>query len=196
MATPRRLLPLARACDITGIKGRATSLSPSLHSAILTVELFERSQQLIRGGGEVADASTGRVMDRVYDRGACPADTKLADALAAERTAMRIGFVQKHDVHRADIGVHRDMVARQILIDEGAVAQVDVVLLDQRRADPPRHAADHLGSRRLRIEDAAGRKYAEHTSHTHLTRVAIHPQFAELSGEPSDAESGTEAGGR
>ena len=46
MATRRRLLPLARACDITAIKGRATSLSPSLHSATLAVEGFERARPL------------------------------------------------------------------------------------------------------------------------------------------------------
>jgi shikimate 5-dehydrogenase len=53
------------------------------YGAALTVAFFERSQQLVRGGGDVTDASTGRVMDRVYDRGAGPADAKLANALAA-----------------------------------------------------------------------------------------------------------------
>src|ERR1700694_4876461 len=108
-------------------------------------------------------------MDGVHGRGARSADTKLADPLAAEWTAMRIGLVQKDDVHRADISVHRDMVAGEILVDKGAVARVDVVLLDKRRADAPRHATDHLGARRLRIEDAAGSEHAEHASNAHLT---------------------------
>jgi hypothetical protein len=33
------------------------------------------------------------------------ADAELAGALAAERTAMRIGLVQKHDLRRADTGM-------------------------------------------------------------------------------------------
>src|SRR4029079_795795 len=50
--------------------------------------------------------------------------------------------------------------------------------------------------RRLRIEDAAGRKYAEHPSHTHLTRVAIHPDFDEMGAEAGMRISAVEVGGR
>src|SRR6266478_4897563 len=133
----------------------AAGADPTSPECALTVERLERGQQLVRCSGDVADASASCVMDGIDDRGARSADTKLADPFAPERTAMRIGLVKKDDINRADVGIHRDMVAGQILIDEGAVARVDMVLLDQRRADPPRHATDHLGARGLRIEDAA-----------------------------------------
>jgi hypothetical protein len=32
-----------------------------------------------------------------------------------------IVFAQKHDLHRADIGIDRDVVARQVLVDQRAV---------------------------------------------------------------------------
>ena len=64
----------------------------------LTIERLEGTQQLVRCGGDVADARAGRVVDGIDNGGARPADAKLADALAVERTAVRIGFVQKHDV--------------------------------------------------------------------------------------------------
>src|ERR1700737_955339 len=155
----RSTMPLPLTC----LRGRAYKF--------LSVQRFEPSQQLVRRGGYVADASAGCVMDGIDDRGAGSADSKLADALAAQWTAVRIGLVQKHDVQRADVGVHRDMIARQILVDEGSVARVDVVLLDQRRSDAPRHAADHLRARRFYIENAAGREHAEHASNPHLAGV-------------------------
>ena len=83
----------------------------------LTVEPFERSQQLVWGGGEVAIRAPVALW--IAFKTAAPApQMPVPDALAAERAAMRIGLIQKHDIHRAHIGVHRDVVARQILIDE------------------------------------------------------------------------------
>src|SRR6266478_8743264 len=126
------------------------------------VERFEHREQLVRRGGEVADARAGRVMDRVDDRRARAADAELAKPLAAERAAVRVGLIDKYRVDRADIGVHHDMVARQVLVDERAEALVDVVLLHQRAADAPDHPADHLRARGFWIENTAGRKHAEH----------------------------------
>src|SRR3954451_9946816 len=128
----------------------------------LIVENLERGQQLVRCRRKVADASTGRVMNGVHDRCARAANTELADALASERTAMRIVLVQEHDIHLADIGVHCDVIAGQILVDEGPVPRVDVVLLRQSGADAPGHPADHLRARRLGVEDAADRELSEH----------------------------------
>jgi hypothetical protein len=59
-------------------------------SARLTIERLERSEKLVRGGGEVADPGAGRIVDGVDDRGAGAANSQLADALAAERAAVGI----------------------------------------------------------------------------------------------------------
>src|SRR3984893_7033078 len=96
-------------------RGRTTN---PCHSNLLSVQRFERCQQLVGGGGDVADASAGCVMDGIDDRGARSADAELADALAAERTAVGIVLMHKQDVHLADVGVDRDVIARQILVDE------------------------------------------------------------------------------
>src|SRR5262249_57260157 len=76
------------------------------------------------------------------------------------------------------------MVARQVLVDERAVAEVDVIFLHQRSADAPDHAADHLRARGLGIENAAGRKHAEHAPNTYLACVAIHSNLREMRAEP------------
>src|SRR5437867_10835899 len=86
----------------------------------LLIERFERAEQLVRRGGEVADARAGCVVDGVDDRRACAADAELAKSLATERAAVRVGLLEKHRLDRADIGVHPDVIARQILGDERA----------------------------------------------------------------------------
>src|SRR5262245_65498899 len=75
----------------------------------LAVERFERGEQLVRRGGEIADAGAGRVMDGVDDRRARPAYAELADALAAEWVAMRVGLLETHRVSRAEVGIHHNM---------------------------------------------------------------------------------------
>src|ERR1700685_2104951 len=99
------------------------------HSSRLSVQRFERSQQLVRRSGDVADTGAGGIMAGIDDGCASAADAKLAEALAAQWATVRIGLVQKHDVQRADVGVHRDVIARQILRGERSVARVTVVLL-------------------------------------------------------------------
>jgi hypothetical protein len=107
-----------------------------LVSAKLTIERLERSEKLVRGGGEVADPGAGRIVDGVDDRGAGAANSQLADALAAERAAMGIVLVHEHDVHLADVGIDRDVVVRQILGDERSVAVIDAVAFQQREPMP------------------------------------------------------------
>src|SRR6516165_5109236 len=71
----------------------------------LAVERFERGQKLVRRGGEVADASSGRIVDGVDDRSARPADAEVGEFLASARATMRVGLVEKHRIDRAEVGV-------------------------------------------------------------------------------------------
>src|SRR5437763_11263618 len=71
----------------------------------LRVERFERAEQLVRRGGEVADARAGCVVDGVDDRRACAADAELAKSIAVERAAVRVGRREKHRLAPAAIGV-------------------------------------------------------------------------------------------
>ena len=93
---------------------------------------------------------------------------------------MRVGLLEKHRLDRADIGVHHDVIARQILVDERAEAVVDVIFLHQRAADAPDHPADHLRARGLGIENAAGREHAEHAPNADLAGVPIHSDLREM----------------
>jgi len=91
------LISLAEACSI--VRRRATAgVSLDRSPRKLIVERCERGEQLVRRGREIADAGAGRVMDGVDDRRARPADAELADALAAEWVAVRVGLLEKHRV--------------------------------------------------------------------------------------------------
>src|SRR5260221_1899444 len=148
-----------------------------------SVERCEHGWQFGRSGGEVADAVAVRVMDRVDDRRARAADAELAKPLAAERAAVRFGLIEKYRVDRAEIRVHHDMVARQVLVDERAEALVDVILLHQRAADAPDHPTDHLRARGFWIENTAGRKHAEHAPNADLPGIPIHSDLGEMCAE-------------
>src|SRR5262245_12395646 len=91
------MITLAETCSI--VRRRATGgvlLDRSPRKLI--VERCERGEQLVRRGGEIADSGAGRVMNGVDDRRARPADAELADALAAEWVAVRVGLLEKHRV--------------------------------------------------------------------------------------------------
>ena len=60
------------------------------------------------------------------------------------------------------VGVHRHLVAGEIVVDEEAEPLVDREFLHQGAADAHRHRADDLAARRLRVEDAAGGADRQH----------------------------------
>src|SRR5262245_47905895 len=155
----------------------------SLPLILLAVQRFERGQEFIRRSREIADARAGRVMNGVDHRRSCPADAEFAQTLAAKWAAVRVGLLEKDRADGADIGVYRHVIARQILVDERAVAQVHLISLHQRGADAPDHAADHLRARGLGVENAAGREHAEHAPHANLARIPMHADFGEMRAE-------------
>src|SRR5262249_43609321 len=173
------LISLAEACSI--VRRRATAgVSLDRSPRKLIVERCERGEQLVRRGGGNAEARAGRVMGGGGDRRARPPYAELPRAPAAPGDGVPGRVLPQHPRDRADVGIHHNMVACQVLVDERAVAEVDVIFLHQRRADAPYHAADHLRARCLRIENAAGREHAEHAPNAHLARVAIHSHFSEM----------------
>src|SRR4029079_3940534 len=88
-------VPLSRSMT----EGALGTGAESFPASWLTVELFERGQQFVRGGGAVADAGAGRTLDGGAGSGTGTTDSKLADALAAQWAAMEIVLMQKHDIH-------------------------------------------------------------------------------------------------
>src|SRR5438067_950666 len=86
--------------------------------------------------------------DRVRDR--------RADAGRAERARVRVKLVDEVDLDRGHVRTDRDEVAGQVLRHEAPEAVVDFRRLQQRLADAPGDAADHLATGRFRVDDPAG----------------------------------------
>jgi hypothetical protein len=116
----------------------------------------DHTQQLVERDRIVAHAHAGGVVDRVRHRRRHAADAQFAHALGLHRRrAHRIGLVEEDHFLVRDVGMHRHLVAGQVVVDEEADALVDHQVFHQRRADAHRHRADHLAARRLRVQDAA-----------------------------------------
>src|SRR5437016_5909621 len=94
--------------------------------------------------------------DRVGDRRADAGRAELADPARAERARVRVDLVDEVDVDRGHVRADRDEVAGQVLRQEPPEAVVDLRRLQQRLADAPGDAADHLAAGRLRIDDPTG----------------------------------------
>src|SRR5262245_37421745 len=73
----------------------------------------------------------------------------------------------------ADIGVDRDMVFRQAVIDEATKSLIDYGFLVQRHADSPDQAAQNLATCCLGIENAPPGNRAHHTLDLNGTQVFI-----------------------
>src|SRR5437899_1638008 len=95
MVRARRWAGVASVPSIPKFAQRSRRMLANFGIGTLAVEHLERGQKLVRGGGEIADPRTGRVVDGVDDRGGRAANAQLADALAAERTAVRIVLMQE-----------------------------------------------------------------------------------------------------
>src|SRR5262249_42374665 len=91
------LISLAETCAI--VRRRATAgVSLDRSPRKLIVERCERGEQLVRRGGEIADARAGRVMDGGDDRRARPPYAELTDAPAARRGVVRVGLLAENRV--------------------------------------------------------------------------------------------------
>jgi hypothetical protein len=64
-----------------------------------------------------------------------------------------VGFIEEDDVLVGNVGVNRNLVAGEIVIDEEAGPLVDHQPFHQRRADPHGHRSDHLATCGFGIED-------------------------------------------
>ncbi len=78
------------------------------------------AEQLIRRDRQIAHAHAGRVIDRVRDRRRRAGDADLADALRADGVDDRVGLVDRDDLDRGHVQVHRHVVVGEIARDHAA----------------------------------------------------------------------------
>src|SRR5882724_6374035 len=90
-------------------------------SADLTpLHVWQPVEELVERDRIVSDAHAGRVVDRVGDGCADPADAQLADAFGLHRRRHRVGIVQKDHVLMRNIGMDRHFIAGKVMIYEEA----------------------------------------------------------------------------
>jgi chemotaxis methyl-accepting protein methylase len=77
------------------------------------------------------------MIHRVGNRGRRADIAELADALDACRIDETVFFRDENDFKLLDIGIHRDEIVRQIVVDVARDARIDFGRFMQRRADAP-----------------------------------------------------------
>jgi hypothetical protein len=82
-----------------------------------------------------------------------------------------------------DVGVHRHLIARQVVIDEEAMPLVERQFLHQGAADAHRHGADHLATGGLGVQDAPGCTHGEHAPDPDLAGRGVDTNFHEVGAE-------------
>lgn len=108
---------------------------------------------------------TGGVVDCVAHGCGHVDDVDLTDALGAQSTGYAVVLAGEDHVDVVDIGIHVDMVPREIVVHEVAKRVVGVRLLVQGLTDAPDHAADDLATSRFRSHDPACGDRADYAVH-------------------------------
>ena len=76
--------------------------------------------------------------------------------------------------------MHRHEVFGEIPIDEIAEAGIERHPFVQSRSDAEHQSADRLRPRRLRVQDPAGRKYAQHAPQPHFAGINVDADLGEM----------------
>src|SRR5437879_10152143 len=91
-----------------------------------------RHHEIVEPDGKATHADPGRVPYRVGDGTGRAGDADLAHALDAERVDMGIMLLDRHRLERWHIGVHGDVILREIGIQRPAGPPVDDGMLMER----------------------------------------------------------------
>src|ERR1700758_1357382 len=103
-----------------------------------------KSKQMFDSNRQIAQAAAGGVIERIgngwrdSDQGNFP---QTLDSCAVE---LEVWFVDKIDLDRADVGVHRYQIVGEIGVEETAVSWIDFARFVQRCADAPHDTASDL----------------------------------------------------
>src|SRR5207253_8001234 len=67
-----------------------------------------------------------------------------------------VPFLHEDHLDVVHVGVHRNVILREVVVHETSEGVVEETLLFEGRADAADDGAEHLAPRRLRIEDTPG----------------------------------------
>ena len=137
------------------------------------------ADQAIQRNREFSHAHPSSVPNGVRDRTGRAGDPDLADALDAERVDVWIMFLDQERFERRHIGAYRNVVLGQIGVHRTAGPRIHNGLLVQRKRYAPDHSAIELALHHARIDDASGRKGADHARGADLSEIGINLDLGE-----------------
>jgi hypothetical protein len=94
-----------------------------------------------------------------------------------------IHFIHPERLNLGHVGVHRNVIFGEVIVDKPAEARVHDGILVQGEPDAPDHAADKLAARGARVDDAAGPERADHAGDAHLAERRVDANLGELRSE-------------
>ena len=110
-------------------------------------------------------------------------DADFADAFRANRIHVRIVFFDHDHIDRRDVRIHRDEILAEVDIGERAEAFVEMRFLEERRADALDDSTGQLAACSLRVENAAARECAHHSSQPNHAKILVDTHLRELRAE-------------
>ncbi len=140
-------------------------------------------QQRIRRNRQIAHALTGRMKNGICNGRSRTGNPNFADAFGPDGIDVLVLFFHPERIHLPDIGVHRNVVLSQVVVNPAAQPMVHHGVLVKRHADAPNHTAEQLAARGLCIQDLSGAEATDHARHFDLPKVCINTDFRELSAE-------------
>src|SRR3954453_21812343 len=145
--------------------------------------LAQRAQHLLAADRQRADVRSGRVADRIRDRGRCRDDRRLAQALRAKVRQVRIRDVDqlRHDL--GHVGDRGHLVGVERAGEDRARRRVDDPLLGQRVADALDDAALDLARCAELVDHATDVVDRDDLVGAHLAGLDIDGDFRDLHAE-------------
>ena len=84
-----------------------------------------KSEDLVDGNGEIADAHAGRMKSCIGDGGRRADDTDLTHPFHTKRIEILLAFVDENDLDMRHVGMHRHVILGEVVIDDAAIAVID-----------------------------------------------------------------------
>src|SRR5215210_7319113 len=164
---------------------KSAATSPMLIRISFRLDSFlqSSSEELVWCYGKVADVNARGVVDGVGDGGGRAYDADLTDAFRPHRVDVRVFFVDPGDVDLAHVGVGRDVVFGEVVVDHVSEPLVYQALLVQRHTETHRHPADELRTGGLGVDDLPDGEDAGHARDAHLSGIRVYARLGEVSTE-------------
>ncbi|PAV66102.1 hypothetical protein WR25_17473 [Diploscapter pachys] len=135
--------------------------------------------QLVHGQREVAHAPARGVLHGIGYRCSDTNDADLAHTLGAQFIDDVVRLVNEDNLDVTDIGVHRHVILRQVVVHEAPEAMVGLGMFLQGHAQPPDHSTKNLAAGSLGVDYPPSGNGADHARYPYRAQRLVHPHLDE-----------------